>query len=86
MPLAGDSHQHAATLFMIERQALDPPTPGFGLYLHENGSTADALAALRAGGYDWGSVSNHDTTHPRQAGERLHRAGEREVPVVGRAR
>ncbi len=66
MPLAGDSHQHAATLFMIERQALDPPTPGFGLYLHENGSTADALAALRAGGYDWGSVSNHDTAHPRR--------------------
>jgi Thrombospondin type 3 repeat len=66
VPLAGDSHQHAATLFMSERQKLDPPTPGFGLYLHENGSTADALAALRAGGYDWGSVSNHDTNHPRR--------------------
>lgn len=62
MPLAGDSHQHAATLFMIERQAQDPPTPGFGRYLHENGSSADALAALRAGGYDWGSVSNHDVS------------------------
>ena len=66
MPLAGDDHQHAATLFMIERQKLDPPTPGFGRYLHENGSTADALAALRAGGYDWGSVANHDTNHPRR--------------------
>ena len=66
MPLAGDSHQHAATLFMIERQAKDPPVPGFGLYLHENGSTADAFAELRAGGYDWGSVANHDTSQPRR--------------------
>jgi len=60
VPLAGDAHQHAPTLFMVERQKLDPPVPGFGRYLHENGSSAAALAALRAAGYDWGSLSHHD--------------------------
>lgn len=52
---------------MIERQKLDPPVPGFGRWLHENGSSADALAALRAGGYDWGSLSHHDTNPNQRA-------------------
>jgi hypothetical protein len=61
---AGDSHQHAATLTMIEREAKDPPVPGFPEGLHEHGSSADAFDAMRGGGYDWGSVSHHDTNHP----------------------
>ena len=64
--LAGDSHQHAATLYMIQRQAKQPPVPGFGPNLHENASAADALDAMRKGGYDWGSISHHDTNHPGQ--------------------
>jgi hypothetical protein len=61
---AGDSHQHAATLSMLERDARDPPVPGFEAGLHEHGSSAEAYDALRGGGYDWGSVSHHDTNHP----------------------
>ena len=61
---AGDSHQHAATFSMLERLAKDPPVPGFGAELHENGSSADAYDAMRRGGYDWGSVSHHDTNFP----------------------
>lgn len=64
--IAGDSHQHAATLWMIERLAKEPPVPGFTGGLHENGSSADAYDAMRAGGYDWGSVSHHDTNFPGQ--------------------
>ncbi len=63
---AGDSHQHAATFSMLEREARDPPVPGFPQGLHEHGSSADAYEAMRAGGYDWGSVSHHDTNHPGQ--------------------
>ena len=63
---AGDSHQHAATLWMLEREARDPPVPGFPEGLHEHGSSADAYDAMRGGGYDWGSVSHHDTNHPGQ--------------------
>ena len=62
--VAGDSHQHAATFSMIERLAKEPPVPGFGTVLHEKGTTADAYDALRRGGYDWGSISHHDTNHP----------------------
>ena len=64
VPLAGDSHQHSATLFMIERSQKDPPVPGFPKFLHENSSPADAWDALRKGGYDWGSLSHHDTNYP----------------------
>jgi hypothetical protein len=64
VPLAGDSHQHAATLYMIQRQAKQPPVPGFGQYLHENCSASDVYDELRKGGYDWGSLSHHDTNHP----------------------
>ncbi len=64
--VAGDSHQHAATFWMLERLAKDPPVPGFGNELHEHGSSAAAFEAMRAGGYDWGSVSHHDTNHPGQ--------------------
>jgi hypothetical protein len=64
--VAGDSHQHAATLYMIEREAKDPPVPGFADELHEHGSSADAYDAMLGGGYDWGSVSHHDTNHPGQ--------------------
>jgi hypothetical protein len=63
---AGDSHQHAATISMLEREARDPPVPGFVKGLHEHGSSADAFDAMRGGGYDWGSVSHHDTNHPGQ--------------------
>ena len=63
---AGDSHQHAATYSMLERVAKDPPSPGFADGLHEHGSSADAYDAMRRGGYDWGSVSHHDTNHPGQ--------------------
>ncbi|MGH9889626.1 MAG: hypothetical protein ACREBE_29110, partial [bacterium] len=61
--VGGESHQHAATLVMMER-IKDPPLPGFGAKLHENGSAADAYDAMRRGGYDWGSVSHHDTNFP----------------------
>lgn len=61
---AGDSHQHAATLWMIERLQREPPVPGFPGGLHENGSSADAYDALRDAGYEWGSLSHHDTNHP----------------------
>ncbi|HTO09351.1 MAG TPA: hypothetical protein VMR86_20025 [Myxococcota bacterium] len=64
IPLAGDSHQHAATLYMIERSQKDPPVPGFPKYLHENSSPSDAYDALRTGGYDWVSLSHHDTNYP----------------------
>jgi hypothetical protein len=64
--VGGESHQHAATLVMIERVTKDPPLPGFGARLHENGSAADAYDAMRRGGYDWGSVSHHDTNFPGQ--------------------
>ncbi len=64
--VAGDGHQHAATFFMLERDARDPPAPGFPGGLHEHGSSADAYDAMRAAGYDWGSVSHHDTNHPGQ--------------------
>ena len=63
IPLAGDSHQHAATLYLSERQAKDPPTY-FGKYLHENSTPAQAYDMLRKGGYDWGSLSYHDTNFP----------------------
>ncbi len=63
---AGDSHQHAATYSMLEREERDPPVPGFVDGLHEHGSSADAYDAMRGGGYDWGSVSHHDTNHPGQ--------------------
>ncbi len=63
---AGDSHQHAATIAMLDREARDPPVPGFAQGLHELGSAADAFEAMRGGGYDWGSVSHHDTNHPGQ--------------------
>lgn len=61
---SGDSHQHAATLVMIERLAKDGQLPGFGNKLHENGSAAEAYDAMRRGGYEWGSVSHHDTNFP----------------------
>jgi hypothetical protein len=64
VPLAGDSHQHAPTLYMVERQEKQPPVPPFGKYLHENGSAAAAYDGMRKGGYDWGSVSHHDTNAP----------------------
>src|SRR5262249_23503274 len=64
VPLAGDSHQHSATLYMIERSQKDPPVPGFPKFLHENSSPGDAWDALRKGGYDWGSLSHHDTNFP----------------------
>ena len=51
---------------MIEREARDPPVPGFPEGLHEHGSSAEAFDAMRAGGYDWGSVSHHDTNYPGQ--------------------
>ena len=63
-PIAGDSHQHAATFFMLERLKREPPVPGFGNSLHELGSAAVAYDAMRKGGYDWGSVSHHDTNFP----------------------
>src|SRR5262252_1672405 len=40
VPLAGDSHQHAATFYMFERSQKDPPVPGFPKFLHENSSPA----------------------------------------------
>jgi hypothetical protein len=64
VPLAGDSHQHAATFYMIERSLKDPPVPYFPKGLHENSAPGDALDALRTGGYDWASLSNHDTNYP----------------------
>jgi len=62
--VAGESHQHAATFSMLERLAKEPPVPGFGARLHENGTAADAYDAMRRGGYDWGNVSHHDTNFP----------------------
>jgi hypothetical protein len=63
VPLAGDSHQHAATLYLSERQAKDPPTY-FGKHLHENSTAAEAYDLMRKGGLDWGSLSFHDTNFP----------------------
>jgi hypothetical protein len=62
-PLAGDSHQHAATLYLLERQTKDPPTY-FGKDLHEHSSAAEAYDLMRKGGFDWGSLSHHDTNFP----------------------
>ncbi len=67
--VAGDSHQHAATLWMIERLEREPPVPGFPGGLHESGSSFDAYDAMRATGYEWGSLSHHDTNFP---GERAN--------------
>jgi hypothetical protein len=64
VPLAGDAHQHAATLDMIERQTKDPPVPGFPKFLHENSSPAEAYDKMRGDGFDWGSLSHHDTNYP----------------------
>ncbi|HTO54619.1 MAG TPA: hypothetical protein VMR50_14630 [Myxococcota bacterium] len=64
VPLAGDSHQHAATFYMIARAAKQPPVPGFPNGLHENSAPGDAFDVLRNGGYDWMSLSSHDTNHP----------------------
>jgi hypothetical protein len=64
VPLAGDSHQHSATFDMIARAAKQPPVPGFPDGLHENSSPSDAFDVVRAGGFDWMSLSNHDTNHP----------------------
>ncbi len=62
--VAGESHQHAATLYMLERLAKQPPVPGFPKRLHEHGSAAAAFDAMRKGGFDWGSLSHHDTNYP----------------------
>ena len=66
VPLAGDGHQHAATLDMIERAAKDPPVPGFPKFLHENGNPPEVYDRMRADGFDWGSLSHHDTNYPKQ--------------------
>jgi len=67
VPLAGDSHQHAATLYMYERQVRQPGTvPGFPTGLHENAASADVFDVVRKDGFDWVSLSYHDTNYPGQ--------------------
>jgi hypothetical protein len=65
--VAGEAHQHAQTLYMSKRFELENYVPGFGDTPHEIGGAAVAYDALRRGGYDWGSVSHHDTNHPTLA-------------------
>ena len=38
--------------------------PGFGATLHENSAPGDVYDVLRNGGFDWASLSTHDTNHP----------------------
>jgi hypothetical protein len=66
VPLAGDSHQHGATLVMMARIGKQSPVPGFGLKLHEYGNATDIYDKMRGDGFDWGSLSHHDTNFPGQ--------------------
>jgi hypothetical protein len=65
--VVGESHQHAATYWMHERLVRDPPVPGFGYELHENGTAATAFDTMRRGGYEWGTVIHHDANLPGRA-------------------
>ena len=86
MPLAGDSHQHAATLFDARARGARPA----GARVRGWTCTSTARAptrydAMRAGGYDWGSVSHHDTNHPGRLANICIDPIEREVPLVAGA-
>jgi hypothetical protein len=76
-PAAGDSHQHGGELYTYMRSLLDPNgLAAEGAYCypvgctapHEGGFAAGAYTLMRDEGYDWGSVSHHDTNSPGARG------------------
>src|SRR5262245_57297031 len=76
-PAAGDSHQHGGSLYSYMRSQLDPgglKAEGAYCYAnncsfpHEAGLATSSYALMRSEGYDWGSVSHHDTNHPGERG------------------